>query len=103
METGRQEEHLNQVEEVVSGNLVDSGPDHLTVHDIAAGEDVTLRIDDRTQYEWLEARDTGRLTDNANLRVGYFIAGGVHVAAEVIVLEPGDGVSLADRIPRQVH
>jgi hypothetical protein len=103
MQTGQPGEHLGQVEKVVSGNIVDAGPDHLTVHDIAAGEDVTLRIDDRTRYDWQKASDQGRLTDTAQVRVGYYIAGGIHTASEVIVLEPGDGVSLADNLPRQVH
>lgn len=94
MQNVQQGEHLAAVEKVVSGNLVDSGPDHLTVHDIAAGNDILVRVDDRTRYLWVEPRNQGLLTDNAQVRVGYYIAGGAHIAAEVLVLDPGDGESL---------
>lgn len=103
MNNGQQREHLEAVEKVVSGNLVGSGPDHLTVHDIAAGNDVTLRVDDRTHYHWSEQRHNGRLTDNAQVRVGYYIAGGAHIAAEVLVLDPGDGAPLTGSLAPHVH
>ncbi|MCP3099913.1 hypothetical protein LZ198_13640 [Myxococcus sp. K15C18031901] len=103
MQTENPRMNLERVEEAISGAIVEAGPDHLTVHDIGAGEDITLRIDDRTTYVWNDARDEGRLTDTADVRVGYFIAGGVHVAAEVIILDPGQGRSIADAIPRRLQ
>ncbi|NTX01131.1 hypothetical protein HUA74_03695 [Myxococcus sp. CA051A] len=89
---------LDKVDEAVSGNIVDAGPDHLTVHDIGAGEDLTLRIDDRTTYGWTDSRYRGQLTDAAQVRVGFYIAGGVHTAAEIIVMDPGQGESIAAEV-----
>lgn len=88
-------EHLGNVEKAVSGNLVDVGPDHLTIHDIGAAEDVTVRIDDRTRFTWQGKGAEGQLTDNGQVRVGYYIAGGLHMASEVLVLDAGDGASIA--------
>ncbi|XXF80754.1 hypothetical protein P2318_13655 [Myxococcaceae bacterium GXIMD 01537] len=96
-------EYLGNVEKAVSGAIVDAGPDHLTVHDIGGSEDVTLRIDDRTRYAWVDARHQGRLTDTGLVKVGYYIAGGVHVAADVLVLEPGDGEPITGRIEAHVR
>lgn len=103
MLTENRSEYLGNVEKVVSGNIVEAGPDHLIVRDIAIGEDITVRIDDRTRYSWVQARHQGRLTDTGQIRVGYFIAGGIHTASEVLVLEPGNGSSIAERIVPRVH
>ncbi|MFY2560252.1 hypothetical protein ACN469_21760 [Corallococcus terminator] len=93
---------VDMVDEVVNGTIVDAGPDHLTVHDTGAGEDLTLRIDDRTTYAWTDARKAGQLTDEAQVRVGFNIAGGVHTAARIIVMDPGAGESIAaETLPSQ--
>jgi hypothetical protein len=103
MRTENQSEHLGNVEMVVSGYIVDAGPEHITVRDVAAGEDVSVRIDDRTHYSWQQAQHEGRLTDTGQVRVGYFIAGGIHTAREVLVLEPGDGSPITERLVPRVH
>lgn len=103
MRTENRSEQLGNVEMVVSGNIVDVGPDHLTVRDISIGEDVTVRIDDRTRFSWLQSQHRGRLTDTGQIRVGYFVAGGIHTASEVIVLEPGSGSQLTGRMAPHVH
>lgn len=103
MLTENRSEHLGNVEKVVSGNIVDAGPDHLTVRDIAVGEDVTVRVDDRTRYSWMQAQHEGQLTDTGQVRVGYFIAGGIHTASEVLVLAPGNGTPLTGRFAPHVH
>ncbi|MFP2932341.1 hypothetical protein ACLESO_45735 [Pyxidicoccus sp. 3LG] len=103
MQTENRSEYLGNVEKAVSGNLVEAGPDHLVIHDIGAAEDVTVRIDDRTRFVWHEERHDGQLTDTAQVRVGYYIAGGLHTASEVIVLDPGDGESIVDILPRRIH
>lgn len=86
---------VDKVDEVVDGTIVDAGPDHLTVHDTSAGEDLTLRIDDRTTYAWTDSSKQGQLTDEAQVRVGFNIAGGVHTVSRIIVMDPGDGESIA--------
>ncbi|MBN1207266.1 MAG: hypothetical protein JXB05_20445 [Myxococcaceae bacterium] len=96
-------ENQPNVERVVTGRIVDAGPDHLTFHDPSAGEGVTVRIDDRTRYSWSDPAQEGRLTDTAHVRIGYFIAGGLHIARDVQVLDPGDGESIADYLPRSIH
>jgi hypothetical protein len=103
MLTESRSEHLGNVEMVVSGRIVDAGPDHLTIRDLTVGEDVTVRIDDRTNFSWFQARHEGRLTDTAQVRVGYFIAGGIHTASEVLVMEPGDGSPIAGPLAPHVH
>ncbi|QSQ22337.1 hypothetical protein JY651_45670 [Pyxidicoccus parkwayensis] len=96
-------ENQANVERMVTGRIVDAGPDHLTVHDLSAGEDITVRIDDRARYSWTDVTEDGRLTDNAQIRIGYYIAGGLHIAAEVRVLDPGDGEPIDYVIPRTLH
>lgn len=103
MLTGSAGIDLDKVDEAVSGPIVDAGPDHLTVHDVGAGEDLTLRIDDRTRYLWTDSRELGRLTDAAQVRVGFYIAAGVHVAAEVIVMDPGQGTSITEILPEDLQ
>jgi len=103
MRTEQRSEHLGNVEKVVSGPIVDSGPDHLTVRDIAATDEIRVRIDDRTLYSWLDKRQEGRLTADGQVRVGYYIAGGIHVAAEVLVLDPGEGPPLSGRFAPHIH
>lgn len=88
-------EYLGNVEKAVSGNIVDVGPDHLTLHDIAAAEDLTVRIDDRTRFTWQDKGAEGQLTDNGQVRVGYYIAGGLHIASEVLVLDVGNGAFIS--------
>ena len=90
--------NLNRVDKIVMGRIVDIGPDHLTLHDVSENEDITFRTDDTTHYAWSEGRSRGRLTDSAQVRVGYFIAGGLLKAAEVLVLDPGNGTSVAERV-----
>ena len=96
-------EYQANVERMVTGRIVDAGPDHLTFHDASSGEDVTVRMDDRARYSWSDPSQQGRLTDNAQVRVSYFIAGGLHIAREVRVLDAGDGASIADYLPSTVH
>ncbi|WP_342375114.1 hypothetical protein NVS55_27920 [Myxococcus stipitatus] len=103
MLTGSASIDLDKVDEAVSGSIVEAGPDHLTVHDLGAGEDLTLRIDDRTRYLWTDSRARGRLTDAAQVRVGFYIAAGVHVAAEVIVMDPGQGTSITSILPEDLQ
>ncbi|MCI0572820.1 MAG: hypothetical protein L0Y66_18875 [Myxococcaceae bacterium] len=103
MRTENRSEGLGNVEKVVSGNIVDSGAEHLTLHDAAAGEDITVRIDPRTRFTWLQKQHEGRLTDTAQVRVGFYIAGGIHSARDVIVLDPGNGSPIADRLIPTVH
>jgi len=103
MLTENRSEHLGNVEKVVSGHIVEAGPDHLTVRDVAIGEDVTVRIDDRTRFRWMQSQHQGRLTDTGQLRVGYFIAGGIHTASEVLVLEPGNGSLFTGRLAPHLH
>jgi hypothetical protein len=86
-----------RTEEIVTGRIVDVGADHLTIHDLSVGEDIFVRIDDVTQFRWADERLHGRLTDNAQVRVGFFIAGGLHKATDVLVLDPGDGSPLGGR------
>lgn len=99
---------LGRVDKAVTGPLVDAGGDHFTVRDIAAGENIRVHIDDRTEFVWQDARQQGRLTDSGQVRVGYYYAAGVHTAAEVHVLDPGDGVPLSrtlhhSLVPLPVH
>ena len=103
MLTENRSEHLGNVEMVVSGRIVDAGPDHLTLRDLTVGEDVTVRIDDRTNFSWFQTQHEGRLTDTGQVRVGYFIAGGIHTASEVLVMEPGDGSPIAGPLAPHVH
>lgn len=97
------QEHLNKVEKVISGRIVEAGADHLLIREEATRDEVTVRIDDLTHFDWQDEKQRGRLTDTGEVRVGYFIAGGVHKAMEVHVIEPGDGVPVADRLLSQVH
>ncbi|WP_146209811.1 hypothetical protein [Vitiosangium sp. GDMCC 1.1324] len=103
MQTENQSERLSAVDKVVSGNIVEAGTDHITIRDIAAGVDITVRVDDRTRYVWMQPQHQGRLTDDGQVRVGYYFAGGVHTASEVLVLEPGNGVSIAEQLVPTVH
>lgn len=103
MLTVNRSEHLGNVEMVVSGMIVDAGPDHLTIRDLTVGEDVTVRIDDRTMFSWFQTQHEGRLTDTGQVRVGYFIAGGIHTASEVLVMEPGDGSPIDGPLAPHVH
>lgn len=103
METGRRSEHLGRAQKVVTGPIIDSGPDHITVRDDIAAEEFRLRIDDRTGFSWLDKAHEGRLTDTAIVRAGFFIAYGVHNAVEIIVLDPGRGVQLDGTFRPHVH
>lgn len=103
METGRRSEHLGRAQKVVTGPIIDSGPDHVTVRDDIAREEFRLRLDDRTGISWLNAEHEGRLTDTATVRVGFFLAYGIHNAVELIVLDPGRGAPLDLTLRRHVH
>ena len=103
MQTDPSSEHLERVEEAATGPIVDYGPDHLTIRDIGRGEELTFRTDDKTRYVWHDPKSQGRLTDTAQIRVGYFRAGGIHKAYEVIVLDPGSGESIAEQLVPRVH
>jgi hypothetical protein len=103
MLTENRSERLGNVEMVVSGRIVEAGTDHLTIRDLTVGEDVTVRLDDRTSFSWFQAQHEGRLTDTGQVRVGYFIAGGIHTASEVLVMEPGDGSPIAGPLAPHVH
>jgi hypothetical protein len=94
---------LANVDKVVSGPILDWGPDHLTVKDMASGDEISVRLDDTTRFRWTSRKLEGQLTDSAQIRVGYQLAGGVHVAREVIVLDPGKGASIAGLIGAILH
>ncbi len=97
-------QHFANLEEAVTGMVVDSGPEHLTIHDPAVGENIEVRIDDRTRYEWMDNTFTGQFREGARVRVGFYIAGGLHHASEVLILEPGDGAPISTaRLEPHVH